>query len=568
MLSNLTIKQRALDLGFDLAGIAPIAVWRDLEFSRQWVEKGFHGDMRYLENPKRFDPRLILPSAKSVICVGLIYNTPLPYSTQVGGVRSQESGVRSQKTEEGVSGARWRVSGGECAVEGEAKDHSENVPPNIAPAPSPQPLAPFLFNGQRPPGSVQGRRGAAPRRTHRGGNGPGTTGNERLATPSDQFPFSSFHFPVSAAAAPRGWISRYAWGQDYHEIMQAKLEQLRAAVEEFGPDVETRAFVDTGPVVERAFARFSGIGWMGKNTCLINQEKGSWFFLGVILTNLELAPDLPAPDRCGSCMACLEACPTGALIEPYVMDASRCISYFTIEMKGPIPERFRPKIGANVFGCDICQDVCPWNSSRQLSVVSGQLSVVSGPSSVVSRPSSVVSGQSSAISYQQAPSKRQQPPGRRHDTHPATTKVPQFHPMTVPISPTLEDGCVPKQLTTDHGQRTTDHGQLTTDHGLRTTDHERLTTDHGRRTTDAASFSLFNPPLDALAQFTEKDFRRIFARSPIKRAKYRGWLRNLCVAMGNSGDERFVPWLERAAQDSDPIVREHATWALGRLRSK
>ena len=150
--------------------------------------------------------------------------------------------------------------------------------------------------------------------------------------------------------------------------MRAKLEQLRAALEELAPGIETRVFVDTGPVVERAFARFSGIGWMGKNTCIINQEKGSWFFLGVILTSLELAPDLPAPDRCGSCTACLDACPTEALVEPYVMDASRCISYFTIEIKGAIPERFRPKIGANVFGCDICQDVCPGTAaiSRQL----------------------------------------------------------------------------------------------------------------------------------------------------------------------------------------------------------
>jgi epoxyqueuosine reductase len=478
MLPSLAIKQRALDLGFDLAGIAPIAVWKDLEFSRQWVEKGFHGDMRYLENPKRFDPYLVLPSAKSVICVGLVYN----------------------------------------------------------------------------------------------------------------FPFSSFHFPVSAAAAPSAWISRYAWGQDYHGIMRAKLEQLRAAVEEFGPGVETRVFVDTGPVVERAFARFSGIGWMGKNTCIINEEKGSWFFLGVILTSLELAPDLPAPDRCGSCRACLKACPTEALVEPYVMDASRCISYLTIEIKGAIPERFRSKIGANVFGCDICQDVCPWNSSRQSSVVSGPLSVVSGPSSVVSGPSSVVSRQSSvisrqpsAISYQQAPSKRQQPPDQHYIAHPPTTKVPQFHPLTVAtILPPTEEGSARKQLTTghgrrttDHGLRTTDHGRLTTDHGQRTSDQGRLTTDHGprttdngRRTTDTTSFSLCAPPLAALASLSEKDFRRIFARSPIKRAKYRGWLRNLCVAMGNSDDERFVPWLEQAAQHPDPIVREHAIWALGRLQKK
>ncbi|MGA2476489.1 MAG: tRNA epoxyqueuosine(34) reductase QueG [Terriglobia bacterium] len=403
MLSSLAVKQRALDLGFDLAGIAPVGVWKDLEFSRQWVEKNFNGEMRYLENPKRFDPHLVLPSAQSVICVGLVYNTSLPYS---------------------------------------------------------------------------------------------------------------------AAAAPRAWVSRYAWGQDYHEIMRAKLEQLRAALEGLAPGVETRVFVDTGPVVERAFARFSGIGWMGKNTCIINQEKGSWFFLGVILTSLELAPDLPAPDRCGSCTACLEACPTEALVEPYVMDASRCISYFTIEIKGAIPERFRPKIGANVFGCDICQDVCPWNSSHQ----------------------------PSAISYQQRLSTQRQSPDERCVKQAATTKVPQFHPMTVAAAqPTPKDGDSRKQLTTDNGPLTTDHEPLTT---------------------DTASSSLFNPPLDALALISEDDFRRIFAHSPIKRVKYRAWLRNLCVAMGNSGDERFVPWLEQAAQHSDPTVREHAAWALGRLRNK
>ncbi len=473
MLSSLAVKQRALDLGFDLAGIAPIAVWKDLEFSRQWVEKGFNGEMRYLENSKRFDPRLVLPSAKSVVCVGLVYNTPLPYSTEVGGasLRSQESEVRSQETKERASGVRCRVPEGECATEKEAKKNSRNLRLKIAPAP-------FFFNGQR------------------------TTDNGQ--------------------PAPRAWISRYAWGQDYHEIMRAKLEQLRAALEELAPGVETRVFVDTGPVVERAFARFSGIGWMGKNTCIINQEKGSWFFLGVILTSLELAPDLPAPDRCGSCTACLEACPTEALVEPYVMDASRCISYFTIEMKGAIPEQFRPKIGANVFGCDICQDVCPWNrtASRQLSVVSCQ---------------------SQNFSHQP----RLFPQKENADEHcfkqAATTKVPQFHPIMVePTHPALSDGGTPEQLTTDNGPLTT----------------------------DTANSSLFNPPLDVLALISEDDFRRIFAHSPIKRVKYRGWLRNLCVAMGNSGDEKFVPWLEQAAQHSDPVVREHAAWALDRLRNK
>ncbi len=339
MLPSLTIKARALDLGFDLAGIAPIGVGRDLEFSRRWVERGFNGEMRYLENPKRFDPRLILPSAKSVICVGLVYNAPR---------RNQKSEVSSQEREEKVSGVRCRVQGGECAAEREAEEISRNLRSEIAPAPNPQLLAPFLSNGQR------------------------TTDNGQLAA-------SSSRFPVSPAAAPRAWISRYAWGFDYHEVMRAKLEQLRATVKELAPSAETRVFVDTGPVVERAFARFSGIGWTGKNTCIINQEKGSWFFLGVILTSLELTPDLPAPDRCGSCTACLQACPTGALVEPYVMDASRCISYFTIELKGAIPEDYRSSIGANLFGCDICQDVCPWNggASPQLSVVRTVRSLIS-----------------------------------------------------------------------------------------------------------------------------------------------------------------------------------------------
>src|SRR5208337_2470426 len=409
------------------------------------------------ENPKRFDPRLVLPSAKSVICVGLIYNTPLPYSTEVGGasLKSQESEVRSQETEEKVSGVRCRVPEGECATEKEAKKNSRNLRLKTAPAPSPETPAPFFFNGQR------------------------TTDNGRLGTSSNQFPFPNFQFPLSADTVPRAWISRYAWGQDYHAIMRAKLEQLRAALEELAPGVETRVFVDTGPLVERAFARFSGIGWMGKNTCIINQEKGSWFFLGVILTSLELAPDLPAPDRCGSCSACLDACPTAALIEPYVMDASRCVSYFTIEIKGAIPERFRPKIGANVFGCDICQDVCPWNgtASRQLSVVSCQ-------SQNFSHQPSVVSHQPSEISYQQRLPTQRQSVDEHYVKKAATTKVPQFHPMTfAPIRPTLEEGSARKQLTTDNGPRTT----------------------------DTASSSLFNPPLDVLALISADDFRRIFA---------------------------------------------------------
>src|SRR5208282_2504544 len=404
-----TIKQRALEVGFDLAGIAPPSALKDLEFLSQWVEKGFAGEMRYLADPRREDSRRVLPSVKSMICVGLVYNTPHPYSTDIADL-------------------------------------------------------------------AEGKKGSSPRGA--------PTGDTR----------------------PRGWISRYAWGSDYHEAMRKKLEQLRTILEHVATGVETRVYVDTGPIVERAFARLSGIGWMGKNTCLINEQKGSWFFLGVILTNLELEPDLAAPDRCGSCMRCLEACPTGALVEPYVMDASRCIPYFNIELKGVIPEKFRKAIGRNVFGCDICQDVCPWNG-RPLSVVSGLLH------------DDAARGEHTGA----------RPPQR----HAATTALPDFQPLQVEIKP-------PPSLPAGDPKPNS--------HPL-----------------PAESFSLFNPPLEALASLREEDFRTFFARSPIKRVKYRGWLRNLCVAIGNSRDRHFIAWLEDAARHPDAMVREHALWALRQL---
>jgi len=380
--------------------------------------------MRYLANLQRDDPRRILPSAGSVICVALIYNTLFPYSTDVHpeGSKQKAAGSVSEPEPSQVSNFEFRVSG-------------------------------------RPKGGGQDAR------------------------------------------APRAWISRYAWCEDYHEVMRAKLEKLRVTLEELVPGVETRVFVDTGPIVERAFVRFSGLGWMGKNTCIINQGTGSWFFLGVMLTSLKLDPDLPVPDRCGSCTACLEACPTGALIEPYVMDPRRCISYLTIELKGAIPEDLRPALGANVFGCDICQDVCPWNSkSRSLEL------------EVRSREAS-------------------------------------FQPPAVTMRKSRQSAASSPQL--DNRQSTIDNRQFSAP---------------DTRHLKPESFSLFNPPLEALASLTEQDFQQTFARSPIKRAKYRGWLRNLCVAMGNSGDRRFVPWLERAREHPDPVIREHAAWALDRLR--
>ena len=166
---------------------------------------------------------------------------------------------------------------------------------------------------------------------------------------------------------PRGWISRYAWGDDYHDVLRSRLNALVAELRgRFDESFETLAYADTGPLQERVFANHAGIGWIGKNTLVLNQQMGSWFFLGAVLTTLELAPTLdaaeaPPPDLCGSCTRCIDACPTGALIAPYEMDARRCISYLTIEHRGSIPEELREAIGKHVYGCDICQDVCPWN---------------------------------------------------------------------------------------------------------------------------------------------------------------------------------------------------------------
>jgi epoxyqueuosine reductase len=159
-----------------------------------------------------------------------------------------------------------------------------------------------------------------------------------------------------------GWISRYAWGQeDYHDAVMRRLRQVENVLKNTSPDTITRCYVDTGPIVERVYAKYAGIGWIGKNTCILNQQQGSWLFLGVILTSLDLPPDLPAADRCGTCTRCIEACPTNAFVGPYKLDATRCISYLTIEKRGSILEDLREGMGRHIFGCDICQDVCPWN---------------------------------------------------------------------------------------------------------------------------------------------------------------------------------------------------------------
>jgi len=167
---------------------------------------------------------------------------------------------------------------------------------------------------------------------------------------------------IESADAGEAIVSRYAWGEDYHDVIGGRLETLLSWMREQHPEpFEARAYVDTGPVQERVYAQYAGLGWVGKNGCLINPGIGSWLFLSEILCSLRLRADAPALDQCGACSLCLEACPTGALVEPRVLDATRCLSYLTIEIKGSMPEPLREHAGRHVYGCDICQDVCPWN---------------------------------------------------------------------------------------------------------------------------------------------------------------------------------------------------------------
>jgi epoxyqueuosine reductase len=297
---------------------------------------------------------------------------------------------------------------------------------------------------------------------------------------NSNFPYST-EVPVPGGNdVPRGWISRYAWGDDYHDALREKLETVITAMRgQFAEPFEARVYVDTGPVIERVAAKYAGLGWLAKNTCLINEEIGSWLFLGVIVTTLDLAPSVPAgeplaPDLCGNCRLCLDACPTQAFPEPYVLDARRCISYLTIELRGAIPEDLRPSMGRSVIGCDICQDVCPWN--------------------------------------RKAPA----------------TQLAAFQPRRLPQEEEYSNG---KQ-----------------------------------------EESLFATELEKLAELTPEEFSTIFRGSAVKRAKWRGMVRNSCVALGNSGLERgssahqrVIGLLERLVRNDDAVIAEHAHWALRRL---
>jgi epoxyqueuosine reductase len=301
---------------------------------------------------------------------------------------------------------------------------------------------------------------------------------------------------VPHTGEPHGWISRYAWGDDYHDVLRRKLNGLVVALKErFDQPFETLAYADTGPLQERIFAKHAGLGWIGKNTLLLNQALGSWFFLGAILTTLDLAPSIGEteslpPDLCGSCTRCIDACPTDALVEPYVLDARRCISYLTIELRGSVPEALREPIGRHVFGCDICQDVCPWN--------------------------------------RRAP----------------VTQAETFQPRTFAL---------PKRA-----------GEIDkVKSGSVPSDGIALSTTQ----------SLLLPSLEWMAAMTEDDYKVAFRNSAIKRAKWRGVVRNACIALGNAklvrgtrNGDRVSALLQRLAASPDPPISESALWALCRIQ--
>jgi epoxyqueuosine reductase len=248
------VKAFASAAGFDLCGISAVEAFPELRFLEEWIARGYHGEMHYMARnaERRADVRAVLPSVRSVIMLGTIYNTDRPRSID-----------------------------------------------------------------NRSPGQAV--------------------------------------------------ISRYAWGDDYHDLLTQRMERVVRSIEATSGPFEHRAYVDTGPVQERVYARYAGLGWIGKNTCLINEQLGSWVFLSAILSDLELRPDVPPADRCGTCTRCIDACPTGALVAPYQLDARRCLSYLTIELKGPIPLEHRAQVGHHAYGCDICQDVCPWNRRAAVS---------------------------------------------------------------------------------------------------------------------------------------------------------------------------------------------------------
>jgi epoxyqueuosine reductase len=338
------LKEMARACGFELAGVAAAVPSEDLARFEVWRTAGYAGEMRYLTDRRgdvRADPRNLLPGARSILCVGKLYQTRHPHS-------------------------------------------------------------------------------------------------------------------IEQNDATHGWISRYAWGSDYHDVMRASLERLVGMLQEaHGQPFEARICVDTAPLLERSYARAAGLGWIGKNTCLINERQGSWFFLGEVLLSIPLTPDAPPPDRCGTCRRCIDACPTQAIVQnekrEWTLDSRLCISYMTIEKRGEFSLNEEPQLANHLFGCDICQDVCPWN-------------------------------------------------GRA----PVTTEA-AFEP------------------------------------------------------------EVLAPPLESMAMLSEDEFRHMFRKSPVWRARYEGFLRNVALALGRSKNPAMKKPLEHLAQHTNRVVANTARRALGWL---
>lgn len=290
-----------------------------------------------------------------------------------------------------------------------------------------------------------------------------TRNTERRQHPEEAIPWAksvisvamNYYVPIEEPKekGTRGWLSRYAWGGDYHGVLKERLLMLLELIRREAPHVQGKAFVDTSPILERELAARAGVGWVGKNTNVISPEFGSFLFLGELFLNIELGYDEPIFDHCGDCTLCLKACPTDAFVGPYTLDARRCISYLTIELRGSIPLELRPLMGEQVFGCDICQEVCPYNQK------------------------------------------------------PIPTREGAFQPG---------DG-------------------------------------------------LSVPELIPFLALNEEEFRERFKGSPVKRAKRRGLLRNVAVALGNLRSGEAVPALARALKDPEALVRAHVAWALGQI---
>ena len=402
------LRQRALELGFDDCRVTTASPPESASRFTQWLAEGRHGEMAYLERtaPKRVHPKQVLPGARSLIILAASYASE--------GQEPAQSEVRSPRATDTTS--QWNLVG-------------------ITGNPSPCPLPISWGEGARRPGE---------------GNTPIVSVNwydTQHAARNTQ--------PTIPLRQLSGVIARYARYHDYHDILGERLKQLAEFVNEAG-GAGTRSLwhADTGPLLERDLAQRAGLGFIGKHTNLISRQLGNWIFLSEIITTLELEPDAPEKNRCGSCARCITACPTAAIPAPFQLDARRCISYLTIELKGSIPVELRPAMGNRIFGCDDCLQVCPWNRFAR------------------------------------------------------------------------------------EGQTMKAHARP----------------------------DLAQPDLMELLSLDETGFERRFAGTPMLRARRRGLLRNVCVALGNMGDEKALPALQEAANGQEPLVAEHAAWAVEQIQ--